>query len=156
MCPKTVTKTNRRLLEILHRYLDAIALTRRPGTSARYRSLLFDFLRFLQANHPKVETFSDLTRRHLEGWLRHEATRKGQHKDSLLRNATRRNHAILLRRFLEDLRAWGWEEGLPEDLIHRSDLPRLDHLSGIATGELVNGAYGVVGLRRQLHDTIVD
>ena len=122
----TVAERARRLEEVLHRYLDTIALTRRPGTSARYRSLLFDFLRFLEANHPKVESFSDLTRLHIEGWLHHEATRKGHQKDGPLQKSTRRNHAILLRRFLEDLRAWGWEESLPEDLIHRSDLPPLD------------------------------
>jgi integrase len=122
----TVSERTRRLAEVLRRYLDAIALTRRPGTSARYRSLLFDFLRFLEANHPKVESFSDLTRLHIEGWLHHEATRKGHQKDGPLQKSTRRNHAILLRRFLEDLRAWGWEESLPEDLIHRSDLPPLD------------------------------
>jgi site-specific recombinase XerD len=122
----TVAERARRLAEVLLRYLDAIALTQRPNSVARYRYLLWGFLRFLEAHHPRVESFSDLRRRHIESWLRHEATRKGHHKDGPLRRSSRRKHIIHLRRFLEDLRAWGWEEGIPEILIQRSDLPPPD------------------------------
>ena len=127
MCPPIRAEKTRRLLEILHRYLEAIALTRRPGTVARYRYLLSGFLRFLEANNPEVETFSALTRHHLEGWLRHEATRKGHRKDTPLRKSTRRSNVIFLHRFLEDLSAWGWAEAPSEEgLIRRSDLPPPD------------------------------
>ncbi len=124
----TVAERARQLEEVLRRYLETIALTLRPRSVARYRYLLWGFLRFLEANHAEVKSFSDLTRLHVESWLRHEATRtrKGHRAGGTLQRSSRRNHIILLRRFLEDLSAWGWEEELPETLIERSDLPPLD------------------------------
>lgn len=112
--------------ETYERYLETIALTRRPNTVARYRSRIADFIRHLKATHRHLRSFAQLKRRHIEGWLRYEASRKVPTTNSLLRRATRRHNVIGVRHFLEELSAWGWEKAPPEGLFLRSDLPPLE------------------------------
>ena len=117
-----MAKRNRGLWETYDRYIEAIALNRRPITVARYRYRLSDFIRHLKSTHRHLRSFCELRRRHIEGWLRYEASRKVPTTNSLLRKSTRRHNVIEVRHFLEELSALGWEEAPPEGLFLRSDL----------------------------------
>lgn len=101
------------------RYLETIALTLRPNTVTDSRSATNGFLGYLEEKHPEITSFSQLERRHIEGWRRHLAARP-------LRPSTRRNRIIKVRSFLDALQEWGWEEAPRVPLFRRGDLPRED------------------------------
>lgn len=113
--------------ETLGKYLDTIALSRRPGTVESYRSAILEFVRFLKVNHQGVRCFSEVRRSHLESWFRYLASKKSR-RGGELRPATKRGYITRLRGFFEDLKVWGWNEAPPENLIQRWDLPPLDRL----------------------------
>jgi site-specific recombinase XerD len=101
------------------RYLEAIALLRRPNTVTNSRTATNAFIAYLESEHPELSSFSELNRSHIDGWLRHLAGRP-------LRRSTRRNLIIKVRRFVETLQEWGWEEAPEALLFRRGDLPPED------------------------------
>jgi len=101
------------------RYLATIAVARRPNTVRTYRYCLARFVHYLEAFQPPVERFADLRRRHIEAWLRGMLRGK-------LHPSTRRLKTIQVRRFLEDIAAWGWEEAPTLPLFYRQDVPPHD------------------------------
>jgi integrase len=84
-----------------------------------YRYCLARFIRFLEAFQPPVKRFADLHRRHIEAWLRSMLRDK-------LRASTRRLKAIHVRRFLDDIADWGWEDAPTLPLFYRHDVPPHD------------------------------
>jgi site-specific recombinase XerD len=109
------------LEETRQKYLETIALFLRPCTVTNARTVLGNFIRYLTAHHPRVSSFSELKREHIEGWLRDLARRP-------LRRSTRRNMVIKLRVFLESIRVWGWKEAPSGPLFRAGDLPPEDKL----------------------------
>jgi site-specific recombinase XerD len=101
------------------RYLATIAVARRPFTVRVYRYCLTGFIRYLEALQPPVRRFADLRRCHIEAWLRSLLRYK-------LRAGTRRLQTIHVRRFLEDIAAWGWEDAPTLPLFGRQDVPPHD------------------------------
>jgi site-specific recombinase XerD len=113
-------KRSRQSLEqIFDAHIQVLATTLRPATVDEYRSLARGFLAYLRATFPHLHKLSQLRRDpHLLSWfgfLCHQG----------LRNQTRQNHLILLRRLLRDLADNG--HLLPPDLIRREDFPPHDH-----------------------------
>lgn len=114
---KKKTDPYQHLNEITKRFLDLISTTLAPKTSINYRSNLFAFIRFLNASYPKITRFSQLKRSpHIEKWLTHLAA-------TYSRNGTRRIHIIKVRRFLNDIYDWGWDNTPQEQLFVSKDLP---------------------------------
>jgi site-specific recombinase XerD len=102
--------------QVFEKYLQGLAVTRRPSTVGQYRITLRGFMAFLKAHYPEVRTLSQLRRDpHILGWLISLAQ---------LRNCTRRHQIFDLRRCLRDLAEEGHD--LRYDLIVRRDLPRQD------------------------------
>lgn len=83
--------------------------------------MLERFVRYLKNRHPACESFHDLDRRAIEGWLCHLAGIAPP-----LRNETRRENIIVVRAFLERIQAWGWIELTSPTLILKTDLPPKD------------------------------
>lgn len=111
------------LRRIVDRYLGTIRLTRRPGTVNAYRNRIGTFVRYLESVHGELQSFCELRRSpHIEGWLNSLATRK----DRPLGTGTRRSHVVTIRRFLQDIMDWEWDEAPLEELFNRSDLPPTD------------------------------
>jgi site-specific recombinase XerD len=102
--------------QVFEKYLQSLAVTRRPGTVGQYRITLRGFMAFLKAHYPEVRSLSQLRRDpHILEWLISLAQ---------LRNCTRRHQIFDLRRCLRDLAEEGHD--LKYDLIVRRDLPRQD------------------------------
>ncbi len=107
------------LQETQRRYLETIVLSLRPNTVINSRSVTTGFIRYLNAKHPQVSSFSQLDRSYIEDWLRYLGSQP-------LRRNTRRNNIIKLRVFLETIRAWSWKEAPQDALFRRGDLPPED------------------------------
>ena len=96
---------------VLQRYLDTVALTRRPATVEVYRTAVEDFVRHLQATQNDAHCFSEVRRQHVESWFRYLAQKQSR-RGGPLRPATKRRYLTKLRGFFEDIRDWGWDEGV--------------------------------------------
>jgi integrase len=105
---------------IVDRYLDQLAITFRSTTVKKYAYVLTEFVQFLRNRYPRLRPFSKLKRRPpIEAWLVSLAKR-----DRPIKNCTRRNYIIHIRRFLTDLWEWEWPNApCSPDLILSSDLP---------------------------------
>jgi site-specific recombinase XerD len=102
--------------QAFEKYLQSLAVTRRPGTVAQYRITFHGFIAFLKAHYPDVRTLSQIQRDpHILGWLLSLAQ---------LRSCTRRHQIFDLRRCLRDLAEEGHDLGY--NLIVRRDLPQQD------------------------------
>lgn len=104
------------LKETQRRYLEQIAVVRRPNTVTNSRTVTNDFIRYLESTYPRLSSFAQVTRSHLEGWLKDLSRRP------LLRS-TRRNKIINLRVFVDTIQSWGWKSAPAETLFRRGDLP---------------------------------
>ena len=100
-------------------YLQQSALVWRPATVINSRTATNNLIAYLQSEHPKVSSFGDLERHHVEGWFRHLAHRP-------IKQSTRRNAIIKVRVFLEAMQIEGWPEAPREPLFRRGDLPPQD------------------------------
>lgn len=110
---------------IAERYLQLISGTRSPSTVRRYQGEIGFFIRYLKKAHPEFSSFSKLQRSDIEAWLRHLATRKSRYGRPLQKRS-RRHSIVLIRRFLEDITAWGWRGAPEEPLFRRGDAPPED------------------------------
>jgi site-specific recombinase XerD len=114
--------TNRRfsLDEILEAHIQTLALTLRPSTLERYRSVVRRFLVYLHRDYPQVHRLAQLRRDpHILGWFRYLCE-----KQPPIRNGSRISSLLCLRRLLNDLVANG--HVLQPDLIRREDFPPED------------------------------
>jgi len=107
----------------LRRYLDRLALVRRPATVAQEASVLRQFGRYLTVQAPEVHGLSDLTRAHLEAyraWLAVQPARGGA--PAVTRNTQGKRLAIL-RGCFERIAEWEWDDAPRSRLILRDDFP---------------------------------
>jgi site-specific recombinase XerD len=101
-------------------YLDLISTTLQPGTVGNYNDSIKIFVGFLTLNYPKVTKFSELKRSpHIEAWLSYLAKRG-------LKNATRHLYIKIIRKFLNDIYEWGWDDAPQPGLITHKDFPAQD------------------------------
>jgi site-specific recombinase XerD len=106
--------------QIFETQIQTLALTQRPHTVDNYRYVARRFLAYLRTTFPQVRRLVQLCRDpHLLGWFRWLCE-----QDPPLRNGTRINLLLRLRRLLQDLAANG--HPLPLDLIRRDDFPPPD------------------------------
>jgi site-specific recombinase XerD len=113
-------KINPYFEKIIQAYLDLIAATLQPGSVRNYKGSIKIFIDFLTLNYPEVTKFSELKRSpHIEGWLSHLAKRG-------LKNATRRLYIRFIRKFLNDICEWGWDDAPQPELITHKDFPAQD------------------------------
>lgn len=101
------------------RYLEELALIRRPNTVIDSCSATNAFIAYLESAHSELATFDKLERRHIDGWHRHLASKP-------YTRGTHRNRIIKVRCFLEGIQMWGWEEAPLHPLFRRGDLPAED------------------------------
>jgi len=105
------------LEQVFEAHLQTLALTLRPGTVNQYRSTVRRFLAYLRTTFPQVLRLSQLRRDpHLLGWFRSLCEQQPP-----LRNETRFNQLVYLRRVLDGLAVDG--HPLRPDLIGCQDLP---------------------------------
>ena len=113
-------KINPYFEKIIRAYLDLIAATLQPGSVRNYKNSIKIFIDFLTLNYPEVTKFSELKRSpHIEGWLSHLAKRG-------LKNATRHLYIEFIRKFLNDICEWGWDDTPQPGLITHKDFPAQD------------------------------
>jgi len=108
---------------ILDRYLELRGATSRPRTVRQYRCAVLRFIGFLRGRFPKLDSFAKLEREaHIEAWLRDLATAWPP-----LTSDNRGRYISNVRRFLDDIREWGWSEISPTELFRRGDFPPPKH-----------------------------
>ncbi len=105
--------------EILERYLQVRSASLNRVTLKLYRCHVGSLIKFLEARYPEVHSFAQVARvPHIEEWLGELRRADPPYTDN-----TRRHFLFHARRFLEDIREWGWAEGLCSGLIRREDIP---------------------------------
>jgi len=102
---------------LFEQQLQAMGATLRPSTVKNYRVHINRLLRYLHQNHPDIQTPVQLKRIHILGWLRSMA-------EGPLKNDSRRQSLIHIRRLLEDLADSGYP--IADRLILAHDLPPHD------------------------------
>jgi site-specific recombinase XerD len=109
-----------RLVPVFDRAVDSLCASLSPDTTRHYRGTARNFLRYLGAEHPKLNSLDQLRREsHILGWM------SNLHAQSPpLVTASYINLLIALRRIFDEL---AWTEQLSEltHLIRREDIPRL-------------------------------
>jgi site-specific recombinase XerD len=96
-------------------YLQRWAPTLRPNTLLSKRTALRSLTRYLHAEHPELQHWSQLQRvPHIEGWLQHILYLKASSRIVQIRN---------LRLFFDDLIGWDWPEAPAPGLISDEDMP---------------------------------
>jgi site-specific recombinase XerD len=103
----------------LKRYLELRGATSRPSTLLQYRCMVLRFIEFLRRRFPELDSFAYLEREpHIERWLQELAMAQPP-----FTSEHRGKHIYNVRRFLDDIRAWGWPDGPRSDLFRRGDFP---------------------------------
>jgi len=111
------------------RYLTTVAATLRPNTVELRADSLITFAEYLASHHPEVHSLTQLTRKHIEGFLTYNHRRPWRGRvarDQPVSPSVSKRTVIDLRCFLDDLTLWGWAERPPGRLLLASDIPRLD------------------------------
>ncbi|MBU4122500.1 tyrosine-type recombinase/integrase [bacterium] len=107
------------LRDIAERFLSLITTTLTKNTVKNYKMEISKFIRFLNNQYPELVSFSQLKRSpHIEHWLMHLA-------EVYSRGETKRAHILSIRRFLNDIYEWGWEEPSKDKLLDARDMPSL-------------------------------
>jgi site-specific recombinase XerD len=107
-------------------YLECCVGTRRRSTVSHMGSRLARFGRCVAAVDPQLESLADLDRqRHIEPWLHALAEARHRHSGAPLSASERRSRIITVKRMLEDVAAWGWDEAPARRLVFSADIPRL-------------------------------
>jgi site-specific recombinase XerD len=99
----------------VQRYIDILQPTRCPSTCCRYRYQLLQFHRWLRTNRLDV---SELNRRHIMRWLIFRNRQR-------LSACTRLSEIIAVRLYLHWLHEQGILHANPDELVRRTDLPKL-------------------------------
>ncbi len=109
-----------RLAYVFDRAVDSLSAALTPDTTRHYRGTARNFLAYLGASHPDVNSLDHLRREpHILGWMRHLRSQVPP-----LATASYINRLITQRGIFNEL---AWAAQLPElaHLIRRADIPRL-------------------------------
>jgi len=115
--------------EVALRYLTTVATTLRPNTVELRADSLITFAEFLASHDPQVRSLTQLTRKHIEGFLSYNHGRPWRGRiarDQPVSASVSKRTVIDLRCFFDDVTLWGWAERPPGRLLLASDIPRLD------------------------------
>ncbi len=111
---------NSTFAKTIQSYLDIISTTLQPGTVRTYKGSTKTFVSFLMLNYPEVTKFSDIKRSpHIEKWLSYLA-------NSGNKKGTRYLNICCVRRFLNDMYEWGWDDAPQPGLFTYKDFPIQD------------------------------
>jgi integrase len=108
------------LAPLFDQAVDSLCAALHPDTTRHYRGTARNFLRFLGAQHPRLDSLDQLRRdTHILGWMSHLRSQAPP-----LATASYINLLIALRCILHEL---AWTQRLPElaDLIRQQDIPRV-------------------------------
>lgn len=111
-----------RLAPVFDRAIDSLCASLSPDTTRHYRGTARNFLRYLGAEHPKLNSLDQLRREpHILGWMSHLHAQSPP-----LGTASYINLLISLRCIFNEL---AWTEPLSDltHLIRREDIPRIPH-----------------------------
>ena len=101
------------------RYLEIRSASLHPETSAHYRVHINSLLDFLGVHYPELDSLAKVQRDpHILAWLDMLAKMQPPYT-----NNTRRQFIYHVRRFLDDIREWGWPESPSRRLFRRHDFP---------------------------------
>jgi integrase len=106
-----------------------VATTLQPNTVELRADSLITFAEYLASHHPQVRSLTQLTRKHIEGFLTYNHGRPWRGRvarDQPVSASVSKRTVIDLRCFLDDINLWGWAERPPGRLLLASDIPRLD------------------------------
>lgn len=106
------------LHQVLKRYVDIQSATLRPSTLRQNTTHLLALTEFIQERFPEIDSFAKLERSHVEAWLGSLAAQRPPYK-----NSTRQAYIRSARRFLDEIREWGWPHGPRTPLLTLKDLP---------------------------------
>ncbi len=115
--------------EVALRYLTTVATTLRPNTVELRADSLITFAEFLASHDPQVRSLTQLTRKHIEGFLTYNHGRPWRGRvarDQPVSPTVSKRTVIDLRCFFDDVTLWGWAQRPPARLLLASDIPRLD------------------------------
>jgi len=111
----------RTMQDTLCEYLARITPVLEPSTVHNYRHALTNFIRYVEAEYPRINSFRNLRRRpHIDRWLAYLAA------PGYLMKSSRRGMISRVHRFFDDISEWGWPEAPDRGLIGPDDLPVLD------------------------------
>lgn len=110
------------LVTTVHRYLEQIALSLRPGTVERHEGVLREFARFVTEKDAGVRAAADVSRRHIELYKVWLADRPAQRHPKLHRHTIRERLGVV-RNFFERVIEWGWEDAPARVPLYAGDLP---------------------------------
>jgi site-specific recombinase XerD len=115
--------------EVALRYLTTVATTLRPNTVELRADSLITIAEYLACHYPQVRSLTQLTRKHIEGFLTYNHGRPWRGRvarDQPVSASVSKRTVIDLRCFFDDVTLWGWAERPPGRLLLASDIPRLD------------------------------
>lgn len=105
------------------RYLDQLALTRRPATVREVEGVLREFALFLARTAPDVGSVADLRRSHVEAYRLWLAKRPAYGHDRPVTRKTQAKRLATLRQCFERISDWEWPDAPPGRLVTHDDLP---------------------------------
>jgi integrase len=117
---------------VLLRYVQTRAAVLRPKSVDSLVNDLLPFAEYLTAHHPDITSLRLLQRRHVEGYLNWNRTRRwrGQRAaagaDRTVSIAVAQAAVLSLRNMLDDISVWGWPDTPPRRLVFAADVPKLD------------------------------
>lgn len=124
-CTATRPVLKPRMEAVVARYLTVRRQTDRPGTVAGLELALHQFITWLAATSPELESFAVVTREHVLAFadaLNHLANARTGQPYALL---TKRGRLAKLAQFFQDVAAWGWAETPGRPLLGAGDLPKM-------------------------------
>ncbi len=111
------------LAATLLRYVDQLALTRRPATVAQAEGTLREFALFLARTAPEVCALTGLERDHVEAYRHWLAGRPAHGQERPVSRKTQAKRIATLRSCFERIADWGWEDAPRPRLVTADDLP---------------------------------
>lgn len=109
---------------VVDRWLDVRRLTNRPATVSKLDTALSQFMAWLVREEPGARRFADVTREHIEGYLKALAEKPTERTGWPMSVFTRAGHVSSLRSFFRETSAWGWDGAASRPLLGPSDMPR--------------------------------
>ncbi len=128
----------------MRRYLDQLTCLLRPGSVGNADQALRSLAAFLADHAPEVSAVADISRRHMEDFIRWLVARSGR-ATARLSPATLAHRLGTLRMFFVRIIEWDWPDAPARVPIIPGDLPRQDHplpkaLDDAAAAQLVRAA----------------
>jgi site-specific recombinase XerD len=129
----------------MRRYLDQLACVLRPGSVSGADQALRSLAGFLVEHAPEVTSVAEISRRHIEDFIRWLAARSGR-TTARLSPATAAHRLGTLRMFFVRISEWDWPDAPARVPIIPGDLPRTDHplpkaLDDAAAAKLLRAAH---------------